>query len=74
MLINVKNKNVDEEDLNHIQEIVFEAQQRCIKDLLFVYHSKCYINEKGYLTKLIDKLHELGYYDVNETIFLKKGI
>lgn len=72
MLINVK--KTDEEELCRIQETEYEAEQRCINDLLFVYHSKCYINEKGYLTKLIDKLHELGYYDVNETIFLKKGI
>lgn len=48
--------------------------QNVINDLLYVYNSRCFINEKGYLTKLIDLLAELGYYKHNETLFLKKGI
>lgn len=46
-------------------------EDRCIKDLLYVYKSDFYINEKGYLTKLIDKLQELGYYKDNESLFLR---
>ena len=50
-----------------------ESNQRVIDDLLYVYTSKCFINEKGYLTKLIDKLDELGYYKHNESLFIRKG-
>lgn len=43
---------------------------RACNDLLRVYNSKSYINEKGYLTKLIDLLFELDYYKDNESLFL----
>lgn len=43
---------------------------RARNDLLRVYNSKSYINEKGYLTKLIDLLFELDYYKDNESLFL----
>lgn len=43
---------------------------RARNDLLRVYNSKSYINEKGYLTKLIDLLYELDYYQDNESLFL----
>lgn len=46
-----------------------EQQTRCRDDLLKVFHSKMYINEKGYLTKLIDLLYDLDYYKYNETLF-----
>lgn len=46
-----------------------KANERCINDLLHVYNASMYINEKGYLTKLIDKLYELGYYSYNESLF-----
>lgn len=42
---------------------------RARNDLLRVYNSKSYINEKGYLTKLIDLLYELDYYKDNESLF-----
>lgn len=45
--------------------------ERCIKDLIYIFHTKCFINEKGYLTKLVDKLHELGYYKDNESFFIR---
>ena len=44
------------------------TNQRVINDLLYIYNSKCFINEKGYLTKLVDKLDELGYYKDNESL------
>ena len=45
---------------------------RARNDLLRVYNSKSYINEKGYLTKLIDLLYELDYYQDNESLFLNQ--
>lgn len=44
---------------------------RCKEDLLYVFNSRMYINEKGYLTKLIDLLYELDYYKDNETLFIR---
>lgn len=46
------------------------SRLRCRRDLLRVYNSSSYINEKGYLTKLIDLLFELDYYKDNESLFL----
>lgn len=40
------------------------------KDLLKIYQSNMYINEKGYLQKLVDLLYKLGYYEDNESIFI----
>lgn len=45
------------------------CSERAINDLLYVKDSNMYINEKGYLTKLIDILFELGYYSYNESLF-----
>lgn len=45
------------------------ACDRVISDLLYVLNSDCYINEKGYLQKLIDLLYNLGYYENNESLF-----
>lgn len=43
---------------------------RAQSDLLAVYNDrKMYINEKGYLQKLIDMLFKTGYYRDNESIF-----
>lgn len=47
------------------------SRARACHDLLSVYYSKSYINEKGYLTKLIDLLYELDYYKDNESLFIK---
>lgn len=44
--------------------------KRVIADLLYVYNNKSmYINEKGYLQKLIELLYELGYYNSNKSLF-----
>lgn len=48
-----------------------DDNRRCIRDLLYIFNSKSYINEKGYLTKLVDKLHDLGYYEDNESLFIR---
>ena len=45
---------------------------RCKEDLLYVFNSRMYINEKGYLTKLIDLLYELDYYKDNESLFIRQ--
>lgn len=47
------------------------SRSRAVNDLLDVYYSDRYINEKGYLQKLIDLLFNLGYYDNNKTLFQK---
>lgn len=52
-------------------EKIEDPERRCTEDLLYVYNSKMYINEKGYLTKLIDLLYELDYYKYNESLFLR---
>lgn len=52
-------------------EKIEEPDRRCCEDLLYVYNSNMYINEKGYLTKLIDLLYELDYYKYNESLFLR---
>lgn len=46
------------------------SDKRVIADLLYVYNNKnMYINEKGYLQKLIELLYELGYYYNNKSLF-----
>lgn len=66
--------NKEDEDISRIQEAEYQAQERCTADLLYVFNNnRMYINEKGYLTKLIDLLNELGYYQVNESLFIRKG-
>lgn len=44
---------------------------RALNDLLEVYYSDRYINEKGYLQKLIDLCFKMGYYENNKTLFQK---
>lgn len=48
-----------------------DEDRRAINDLLFNAHSDLYVNEKGFNQKLIDLLHDLGYYECNESLFLK---
>lgn len=52
-------------------EKIEDPDRRACEDLLYVYQSKMYINEKGYLTKLIDLLYDLDYYKYNESLFLR---
>lgn len=42
---------------------------RAKNDLLYIYNSDMYINEKGYLQKLVDLLFDFGYYIDNESLF-----
>lgn len=46
-----------------------DSNKRAIYDMLLVYESKMYINEKNYTMRLIDNLHRLGYYNNVESIF-----
>lgn len=55
--------------LDEATSIPLEAE-RCINDLLRNATSNLYVNEKGFQQKLIDMLYELGYYKVNESVFL----
>lgn len=52
-------------------EKIEDPDRRATEDLLYVYQSKMYINEKGYLTKLIDLLYDLDYYKYNESLFIR---
>lgn len=42
-----------------------------IADLIHIFKSDMYINEKGYLQKLVELLYNLGYYKDNKSIFSK---
>lgn len=45
-------------------------QEYAIKDLIEVYkNNNMFINQKGYLQKLIELLYDLGYYKDNKSIF-----
>lgn len=46
-----------------------DENKRAIFDMLIVYNSKMYINEKNYTMRLIDNLHRLGYYKEVESLF-----
>lgn len=49
-----------------------EERSRVVKDLLHIYkHPRMFINEKGYLQKLVDLLYNLDYYKNNESIFIR---
>lgn len=56
-----------------VTDDISDQNRRCTEDLLYVFNSKMYINEKGYLTKLIDLLYDLDYYKLNESLFIRKG-
>lgn len=46
------------------------ATERAIKDLMYIQeHPKMYINEKKQMQQLIYFLHELNYYDKNNSLF-----
>lgn len=48
-------------------------EERVLKDLLYIYtNHRMYINEKGYLQKLVELLYELGYYEDNESLFTRR--
>lgn len=48
-----------------------EMDRRAINDMLHVYKSKMFINEKNYTMRLIENLHKMRYYRDIETIFRK---
>lgn len=43
--------------------------ENAIADLIHIFKSNMYINEKGYLQKLVELLYNLGYYNTNKSIF-----
>ena len=46
------------------------AAKRATNDLLYIYNNNSmFINQKGYLQKLVELLFELGYYDNNKELF-----
>lgn len=75
MKIPVKD-SIDNGDIKRTDAIIAEMDledKRAINDLLYIANSdKMYINEKGYLQKLVDLLYNLGYYSYNESIFLTR--
>lgn len=46
-----------------------EQNRRARNDILKVFYSNMYINEKNYTTRVIEKLREMGYYRDIETLF-----
>ena len=44
-------------------------QARCMRDLMRNANSNDYMNEKGFKQKYIDLMYQLGYYELNETVF-----
>ena len=56
-------------DVKDKTQFYCEARLRARRDLIYVYYMDTYINIKGYLTKLIDMLYKLGYYEDNESLF-----
>lgn len=50
----------------------FEQKQHAIDDIIYTLKSDRYINEKSYITRVIEKLYELGYYKNIETIYTKE--
>lgn len=61
-----KIKNWDEYQETRFTE---NENKRAIFDMLIVYNSKLFINEKNYTMRLIDNLHRLGYYKDVESLF-----
>lgn len=55
-------------DVNSSAQRVIE-NKRAIADMIFVYKSNMFINEKNYTMRLIENLHDLGYYRNIESIF-----
>lgn len=60
--MNIPIENIDKEKMN----------KRAIKDMIHVYKSKMFINEKNYTMRFIENLHKMGYYRDVETIFERK--
>lgn len=48
---------------------VASLNENAIADLIHIFKSNMYINEKGYLQKLVELLYNLGYYNTNKSIF-----
>lgn len=48
-----------------------EINRRAINDMIYVYQSKMFINEKNYTMRLIENLYKMGYYRDVESIFRK---
>lgn len=47
-----------------------KAKKRAMKDTIAIMESKkMYVNEKKYLTEVVENLADWGYYDNNQTIF-----
>lgn len=52
---------------SHTSELVMN--KRAIADMITVYESDMFINEKNYTMRLIENLHKMGYYRSIESIF-----
>ena len=69
MKIDVTQEKIDNWD--EYQKIRHDPNEmkRAIYDMLIVYNSKLYINEKNYTMRLIENLLKLGYYKEVESLF-----
>lgn len=50
-------------------QLTTNSSIKAISDMLYIYKSQMYINEKSYTMRLVENLYELGYYINNETLF-----
>lgn len=61
-------KNNDTTDTQRVP--VGRVNNKVIQDLLYIYiNNSLFINEKGYLQKLVELLYKLGYYNNNKSLF-----
>lgn len=51
------------------QRVPAASLERAKADLIYIFNSDMYINEKGYCQKLVELLFNLGYYIDNESLF-----
>lgn len=67
--IDIVNEKIEKWDDYQEVRTKNDENKRAIFDMLIVYNSKMYINEKNYTMRLIDNLHRLGYYKNVESLF-----
>lgn len=49
-------------------------KRRCINDILTVYNSDLFPNQKNTCLRVVDLLYKMGYYRDSESLFKKGGV
>lgn len=68
-MLKAANTNTGDTQRVPVARVGNAEMQRALNDLLWIYNSDCYINEKGYLQKLVELSYKFGYYRTNKTLF-----